>query len=371
MFRWVFLFSFSFFFISNAHAANRTIVVTEALWGGKNVTTEAQTYCANKTSCNYKISEKFIGPPGSENDRSFSISWKCGDDSKVLQKSEPHNATNKFILLECKPPVAPLNPIVGQWDEESFLIRSSLVGGACLAAGTLYRGMGDGIYRPEIMVLNFLGDETKEVKSWGLQQRLLELNWDGEDLNVYHQAKYDELLRLEEKKKGLKDPCRLENLAGLTVLGQQKDTKLTNRCIGIACTPDDRTALSYRFSKYNLDFNGRGGDVVITIVEQTPRAGRDLGMYGIHNPEDYIPLVIPARDIVTACTDTYCYRHINQTVEVRQNNNLKFVVEACSLHDSCTDEISSKSAPEIQDLAKALAKQRVKNLSFSFHIIAQ
>lgn len=88
--------------ISSLTHAAEGIKITGARWGNKNVTKEAGNFCDGKLTCSYKVSPNFIPVP-TNSDKSFHVTWICGDDkTKIYKLSEPSNAQGKILEIGCK-----------------------------------------------------------------------------------------------------------------------------------------------------------------------------------------------------------------------------------------------------------------------------
>lgn len=96
-------------FSLGAFAGAPTIKVTQALWGTKDVTTEAAAFCDDKESCDYKVAPKYIGEAQGPK-KTFSISWHC-DDGAPQSLSLNHDATGQLLHLKCAPTVASVPPV--------------------------------------------------------------------------------------------------------------------------------------------------------------------------------------------------------------------------------------------------------------------
>jgi hypothetical protein len=82
---------------SVAHASEG-IKIVSAKWGKKDVTRDAATFCDGHVNCDYKISEKYIGP--ARGAKTFTMDWRCNRKSQPIEKI-PANAEGKIIRLNC------------------------------------------------------------------------------------------------------------------------------------------------------------------------------------------------------------------------------------------------------------------------------
>lgn len=98
----LYFFIFIFFIFTQSMAfAQDSIQVINALWGTKDVSSLASTFCNSKTTCDYKVSPKFVGVHSGPV-KSFTITWKCGLSQKPNTLSLPADATDKIVSLKCE-----------------------------------------------------------------------------------------------------------------------------------------------------------------------------------------------------------------------------------------------------------------------------
>jgi hypothetical protein len=95
--------------ISNATSVFASIQITSAIWSGKNVTAVAGSFCDGKSSCDYKISSKFLGAPQTPSSASFKIAWSCTDSADQGAIFKSHNAEGEKLNISC--PVDPQHKI--------------------------------------------------------------------------------------------------------------------------------------------------------------------------------------------------------------------------------------------------------------------
>gem|GEM_PF-6817008 len=77
------------------------IKIMKALWGTKDVTSEAAAFCDNQNVCDYKISTRFIGQHEGTN-KIFEITWTChGAEKEQVTIKRPHDDENRLVSIEC------------------------------------------------------------------------------------------------------------------------------------------------------------------------------------------------------------------------------------------------------------------------------
>ena len=80
-----------------------TIKITKAFYAGQEVTDKVQKFCDLKSTCDYKISEKFLGDMNWDTDRSFHVEWQCRGYKTNNVNVIPGPATNIKFEFGCKP----------------------------------------------------------------------------------------------------------------------------------------------------------------------------------------------------------------------------------------------------------------------------
>jgi hypothetical protein len=109
-----------------SHAKGLTVNITKATWDGKDVTELANSFCADKVICPYKISRQFIGNPLDENNLSFEIQWNCSNKTKVKTETLLSDAEEQTLSLDCSNAIEKINSTPAKKPSNSIAGSSSL-----------------------------------------------------------------------------------------------------------------------------------------------------------------------------------------------------------------------------------------------------